>query len=99
VGFLCPPIYLGNGRIRLQCHSLVLNQGFNKTWFCPEPARSSLPGSRQHAIYAVSWEQTEDSVRYPLMWTRNASANALDVTRYYLEAALTCAASKLAETF
>ena len=63
-------------------------EGFNRTWFVPEPARHAIPGSRQHAIYAVSWKATAHSVRYPLMWDdmNNRSVNAMDVSRYYLQA-------------
>lgn len=51
----------------------------------PEPARTSVPGSKQHAIYAVSWMKTEETVPYYLMWTANRSINALDVTKNYLD--------------
>jgi hypothetical protein len=57
--------------------------GFNHTWFVPEPARHTVPGSARHAIYAVSWAET--GMRYPLMWdSDNSSVNAYDVSEYYL---------------
>ena len=56
--------------------------GFNHTWFVPEPARYAVPGSAQHAIYAVSWAET--GVRYPLMWdSDNSSVSAYDVSEDY----------------
>ncbi len=64
-------------------------QGFNHTWFVPDPARHSLSGSRRHAIYAVSWADGEGTVSYPLIWhdDDNHTVSAYDVTEYYLEAA------------
>ena len=62
-------------------------EGFNRSWFVPEPARHAIPGSRQHAIYAVSWKLTASTVQYPLMWddANNRSVNAYDVSDYYLQ--------------
>ena len=60
--------------------------GFNRTWFVPEPAQHAVPGTAQHAIYAVSWADTPGGVQYPLMWRDNISVNAYDVSQYYLEA-------------
>ena len=62
-------------------------EGFNRSWFVPEPARHAIPGSRQHAIYAVSWKLTASTVQYPLMWddANNRSVNAYDVSAYYLQ--------------
>lgn len=73
-------------------------QGYNHTWFVPEPARHSLPGSRRHAIYAVSWADGEGTVSYPLMWhdNDNHTVSAFDVTEYYLEAAKKHADARLA---
>lgn len=63
-------------------------EGFNRTWFVPEPAKHAIPGSRQHAIYAVSWHAIAQTVQYPLMWddAHNRSVNAYDVSDYYLQA-------------
>ena len=64
-------------------------QGFNHTWFVPDPAQHSLPGSRLHAIYSVSWASLEGTVQYPLIWDDddNHTVNAFDVTEYYIHAA------------
>ncbi len=64
-------------------------QGFNLTWFVPDPAQHSIAGSRMHAIYAISWADVEGTVQYPLIWDddNNHTVSAFDVTEYYLQAA------------
>lgn len=32
--------------------------GLNRTWFFPRPAKTAVPGSRLHAIYAASFKRT-----------------------------------------
>lgn len=61
-------------------------QGLNSTWFVPEPAQKAVEGSRIHAIYAVSWEKTRETVEYPTVWAENKSVSAYDVSEYYIEA-------------
>jgi hypothetical protein len=73
-------------------------QGYNHTWFVPDPAQHSLPGSRLHAIYSVSWASLEGTVQYPLIWDDddNHTVNAFDVTEYYIHAAKIGGTAKLA---
>lgn len=63
-------------------------RGFNRTWFFPQPVKAQIPGSRMHAIYAVSYKPTANGRLYPLVWVDDSSdgVNAEDVTRYYLDA-------------
>ena len=65
---------------------ILLLQGLNSTWFVPEPARRALKGRKMRAIYAVSWEETKDTVEYPLIWTQNKTVHANDVSEYYKKA-------------
>ena len=39
-----------------------------------------------HAIYAVSWEKSERTMPYPLIWTKNKTVQAYDVSEYYIAA-------------
>lgn len=60
-------------------------EGWNKTWFMPEPASHQVPGSTEHAIFATSWRATGDG-SFPLMWAPEVDyVNGIDVTRTYVE--------------
>jgi hypothetical protein len=59
-------------------------QGFNRTWFFPNPAKEQLPGDYLHAIYAASYEPT-GSV-FPLAWSpKDQGVQGVDVTQRYID--------------
>eukprot|EP00798_Chlamydomonas_sp_ICE-L_P024829 gene24829-10482_t len=42
------------------------------------PAKHQIPGSKMHAIYAVSYAPTENNVMYPLIWDDSFQVNSDD---------------------
>ncbi len=59
-------------------------QGWNRTWFYPEPAAYQVPGSKSHGIYATSWRPTQDGY-FPLTWSPNVTyIHGIDVTDRYV---------------
>jgi hypothetical protein len=62
-------------------------QGFNNTWFFPQPAKKQLPRAGNLSIYAASWITTLDGF-FPMLWSPDdTSVNANDVTDAYLSTA------------
>ncbi|KIZ07847.1 transglutaminase domain protein [Monoraphidium neglectum] len=60
-------------------------EGLNRTWFFPQPAKSALPGSTMHAIYAASYQTT--GLTFPLAWApQDREVPAVDVTQGYIDA-------------
>lgn len=59
-------------------------QGWNRTWFYPEPATHQIPGDRQHGIFATSWRET--GTNFPLSWAPGVEyVHAVDVTQVYTD--------------
>jgi len=58
-------------------------EGWNKTWFFPNPASRQVVGDRKHGIFATSWRTTKDG-QFPLMWSPQVEyVNAVEVTESY----------------
>ena len=50
----------------------------NTTWFFPHPAKSAVPGSRLHAIYAASFRPAAAAggLTFPLAWAMDDDSDA-----------------------
>jgi len=57
-------------------------KGLDRGWFAGDAAKAT-PGSREHGIWAVSWQATPQSV--PMVWAPEVDwVHAVDVTQRYL---------------
>ena len=56
-------------------------KGLNRGWFVNDAARA-IPGSREHAVWASSWQRTAHT--FPMIWSpADNSVPAIDVTTRY----------------
>ena len=52
-------------------------EGWNSTWFFPEPVKRQVPGSMLHGVFATSWQTTPSLTYFPMTWApdiRNVNA-------------------------
>ncbi len=72
------------------------DQGLNHTWFQSDAALAD-PTSKEHSIYAVSFQKTQ--IDFPMVWSPKTNVSAVNVTKRYVADKESSSVDKIAVMF